>query len=287
MPGEEFIAKLHTPDISPQTNELLSTQVIPGCLRPIEKFDLSRIPPPRPPTRQASFNDDLVLGHFRSSPMTWADEQRKGIQFNTPHASSHADHVFQVVKEPFRLSGPIPLPGEIISSLEFLSSYSDEKIRGIWAEQFSRLSGLISAAAPTQEAWNSSAPSLRPVAGSIKTVALSFLMDSMGLGGSRWIRQFIYGFDVIGSFSQSSVLPLNIRASFPLDPEIFGFGRAARFSSRARASGSPPMLATCGARRLHRWPAAGSRPPSFRRGRKPLGLGFRPGQRGFQIPGHP
>ena len=105
-----------------------------------------------PPSRPASFNDDLVLGHFR------AGEQRDGSQFNIPNASSRADHVLQAAKEPFHLSDPIPIPGEIISSVDFLSSYPGEQIRGIWDEQFPRLAELISAASPAQEVWNSFNP---------------------------------------------------------------------------------------------------------------------------------
>ena len=82
-------------------------------------------------------------------------------------------------------------------------------------------------------------PPIRSSAGSIKTVALFPLMDSLGLGGGRWIRQFIYGFDVVGSFSQSSVFPRNIRPCAPLDPEIFGCDRPTRFPTRARAPGYP------------------------------------------------
>ena len=91
-----------------------------------------------------------------------------------------------------------------------------------------------------QEHWDSFIPpEIRPASRSIKTVALSFLMDSIGIGGSRWIRQFIYGFDVTGSISQRFVVPRNLKIHPPLDPEIFGCDRAARFSTRARASCIP------------------------------------------------
>ena len=91
-----------------------------------------------------------------------------------------------------------------------------------------------------QEHWDSFIPQTsRPAPGSIKTVALSFLMDPLGLGGGRWIRQFAHGFDVAGTFSQRLVFPRNFKIHPPLDTDIFGCDRAARFSTRARASGFP------------------------------------------------
>lgn len=78
----------------------------------------------------------------------------------SPMPLSHSDHVFQAAKEPFRLSYPIPRPGEIISSAEFLRPYSDVEISDLWIVQFSRLPELITADAPTQEVWDSCIPPL-------------------------------------------------------------------------------------------------------------------------------
>ena len=114
-------------------------------------------------------------------------------------------------------------------------------------------------APPKHEVWNSfTLPSLRLVAGSIRTVALSFLMDSLGIGGSRWIRQFIYGFDLVGSFSQTSVFPGDFKASPPHFPDIFGCDRAPRLCSRARASPFPHSRHLRGEAMAHvacGWPA--------------------------------
>ena len=69
-----------------------------------------------------SFNDDLRLSTFTSSNMTWAGQQKKGIQFNIPDASPYLDHVDRAMREPFHLSDEIPLPGEVMDSLQFIQS---------------------------------------------------------------------------------------------------------------------------------------------------------------------
>ena len=69
----------------------------------------------------------------------------------------------------------------------------------VWGDLFPRLPDLASAAVQVQERWDSPiSPAPRSATGSIKIADLSFLMDSIGLGGGSWIRQFIYGFGDTG-----------------------------------------------------------------------------------------
>ena len=133
---------------------------------------------------------------------------------------------------------------------------------------------LLSAAS-AQEVWNSCIrPSHRPVAGSVRAVVLSTLLDSLGIGGSRWIRQFIYGFDLVGSFSQASASPRDCKESPPLGPWIFGGDRAFRFLARVGLgiSARPSFMGRIdgsGGPRLARGP------PPLRCGRAPLAIGLR------------
>ena len=135
---------------------------------------------------------------------------------------------------------PPPIPDEIISSVGILSSYLDDRIRAVWAEQFGRLSALMSAAAPLQAHWGSCIPpEIRPATGSINTLALFFLMDSLWLGGGRRVRQFIYGFDVTGAFARRAVFPRNLKIRPILDTDISARYHAARFSTGLRTPGFP------------------------------------------------
>ena len=71
----------------------------------IEQLHSDRIPELTSPV---SYNDDLHLSCFAPDRTKWAGEQRKGIAYNIPDATSHADHVYKAMKQPFHLSTPTP-----------------------------------------------------------------------------------------------------------------------------------------------------------------------------------
>ena len=79
--------------------------------------------------------------------------------------------------------------------------------------------------------------SIRSAPTGIKAVATQHLMTQLGLGGSKWMRQFIYGFDVMGAFSHDGVFPPSGKTLKPCPPERAFEGSADIFGARAKASG--------------------------------------------------
>ena len=110
--------------------------------------------------------------------------------------------------EPFHLADETPLPGEVKASLSLIKNTEPGKILQFWRAQLRRLRKLAAAAAPTQAARGALIPdSIRPAAGRIKIVTISRLLRQLNMGGQSWIKQFIYGFDIVGTFSQEGIFP--------------------------------------------------------------------------------
>ena len=77
---------------------------------------------------------------------------------------------------------------------------------------------------------------IKPATGNLKTAKLAHLADSLGMGGGKWIRQFTYGFPIVGNLSRFGVYP---RGDTPTPaPSIKGiWGNASkRFVERASHS---------------------------------------------------
>ena len=175
---------------------------------------------------------------FTPSKTVWAGEQRRGPHFNIVGASSHTDHVHRAMAEPFHLADDIPLPADVMEAVTFLNGTADSAIRTRWADQLDRLARLDEACDPLQRLWNSHIPpELAKVTGPIRSVTLLHLMSQLQMGGDRWLKQFIYGFRVRGTFSQSGIFPIDPKISPPPRSDTFLDDAADRFASRAKASG--------------------------------------------------
>ena len=170
--------------------ELLPTTMPSGLMPPtIDSYQGISHPTP---TRPDSFNNDLVMTSFVKGAKTWAGQQRRGIQYNIPDATSKLDHVDRASREPFHLSDRIPIPDEIEESILFVNSTPTDEVLQYWDDQLARLEVLISASAPCQAEWDGMIPDrIRPASGFIKTVALTELLHQYGMKGATWMQQFI------------------------------------------------------------------------------------------------
>ena len=200
----------------------------------IPSFDVKAVPFLR---KHESCNEDLFLGSFTKSNLIWAGSQKKG----TPPAfaaESYLDHIDQALKQDFPLSSPIPLPPEVIASLDWISTTDPKAVMAFWREQLSSLTRLVTAAAPIQASWASSVPTeLLGAQPRFCSVAFHQLLHHFGLGGDRWISQFIFGFPTVGSFSQEGVFPLSEKHPAPAPVATLWRSSVKRFMERSRASG--------------------------------------------------
>ena len=123
------------------------------------------------------------------------------MAFNINDATADTDHVEEAMREPFHLSAPASLPPEAISAADYLSRTPVSDIVSGWKSQIRRLKDLVHACEPMQAEWDRATPRpLRDASSGIKSVARPHLMSQFGLGGSRWTKQFIYGFEFMGAF---------------------------------------------------------------------------------------
>ena len=188
--------------------------------------------------KPVSYSDDITLSHYVASNRTWAGEQRKGAHYNITCAISRTDHVERAMLEPFHLAGEIPIPPDVTRAIDFISPTPDRSIRKFWNIQLSRLKSLVKGGADTQLSWDSCRPqSVADAQSPIRTVSIAQLLALLGVGGDKWLKQFIYGFDIIGRLSQRGEFPADPKVKCPGDiSTIFDTCRS-RFVTRARNSG--------------------------------------------------
>ena len=103
---------------------------IPANIPP-ETFDSEFVKQARIPTfnpekvpflkKHASYNEDLFLSSFTKSNLIWSGVQKKGTSPSF-EANSPLEHISLALKQEFPLSAPIPLPTEVVTSLDWLST---------------------------------------------------------------------------------------------------------------------------------------------------------------------
>ena len=188
------------------------------------------------PTIEA--NDDLKLTSYRPSRLVWAGEQRRGVNLTIEDATSPENHVDRAMGLEFFLAADIPLPSEIPPALEFINKNDPGNLKAFWPSQLGKLSLLVEKCAPAQTIWDASKPeSIKGTGGELKTVALLQLMRNKDLGGAEWIKQFTFGFPIVGTLSQKGVYPTDPSIGQAPDlSEIWNL-RTERFRNRATRSG--------------------------------------------------
>ena len=101
-----------------------------------------------------------------------------------------------------------PIPSEIADSVSFFCAHSDSAILCLCRAHLRRRMALVRAAGPLQDARYPCTPAdCRSETGSVNIAAHSHSTDQGGVGGKRWIRQFVCSFDIVGAFSQSDLFP--------------------------------------------------------------------------------
>ena len=188
-----------------------------------------------------SYNDDVKLEHYTSASRTYLGEQRKGITDDHPNASTLRELVSEALSAKFFLAQKFPLPRSTSKSFTFLSQCFPKEISRFWTAQLADLQALVEQASRLEEEWRTLIPpATKPAAGHINLSAFYSLMRDAQLGGSSWIRRFIFRFPLVGALSQNRAYPADSRppSHERLSPaELFASARA-RFDERARKAGN-------------------------------------------------
>ena len=128
-PTEPPTDKETTQDSVRNLNEFIRNATIPI-------FSVDGLPSPDRPT---SYNDDLRLGSFRPIRYTWAGEQRKGISTHIADSSPIEGHIKKATESDFSLAKEIPLPPEVLRSLDIVARSNPQALRAWWKLQLERV----------------------------------------------------------------------------------------------------------------------------------------------------
>ena len=133
----------------------------------------------------------------------------------------------------------MPLPESTNAAVSFIAKTDGAAAKAFWSEHLSRLGSLVAVADQINSQWGDLIPSeIRPSAGKLKLAAFLSHMLRSGLGGSRWWRQFIFGFELAGVLSQSGTSPVDSRTDDKLpasDVKLFSAAQS-RFRERPNAA---------------------------------------------------
>ena len=114
-------------------------------------------------------------------------------------ATSIDDHIQRAIKEDFYLDKEIPLPGELAESIRFINNSNPRATRHWWELQSERVGNLVEELGETQKLWGAQTPDcIAAATGELKTVSLLAHSLNCNLGGRGWIKQFTYGFPLVG-----------------------------------------------------------------------------------------
>ena len=221
--------------VTPHTNRLVGS--LPTQTSATE-FDLSGLafgPLPLPSTDYSVYNDDLITEHYSPSPYSYSGAQRKGISEPFPSVASYEAHVAAALGAPFPLHEPTPLPRDLSLALLFNRDNDIATVREFRNRQLTTLRTLAQESLTTTERMYAFTPAeIRPATGLVNIALLAHLLDFTGMGGTRWILQFIVGFPLTGRLHQSRAFPLDTDSpELFANPELLLPPNASRFRARS------------------------------------------------------
>ena len=149
------------------------------------------------------------------------------------------EHVKLAMSSPFFLSLKTPHPFSVSDSLSF-SAGSPSDLTPFWSEQLKRTKQLLMGTTPfDSDRKQLSPPEIRSATGNLQISPLMSLMYQHNMGGSAWLRQFIFGFKLIGAFSQKHTFPRSekLKNTTPISAQHIMQASSRRFTERARESG--------------------------------------------------
>ena len=127
------------PSSPPRSKGIFRGPFVSNCN--LELLRPTHLSPPGPQTRLES--EDVKVGRYQSSPLTYMGDQRKGVRDPPPQSSSHQDHLERSLDEPFPMALDMPLPKDVSSAIEFLARNRVESLVTFWAPQIHALKDLV------------------------------------------------------------------------------------------------------------------------------------------------
>ena len=190
------------------------------------------------PQKLVSYNNDLTGESYEKSRHHVSGAQRKVMSERIIDAHDRRDHMFKARSAEFFPPNDIKLPKDSEQALQLHATTPAGQIRSFRARQPAKLASLSQMAAPAQAARGALIPPDTSYhAGRIRPAVLEPLLSAQGMGGSRWLRQFVFGFPIIGQLDQEGVFPQSTKElPTPITTESLFNGAASRFADRTSRS---------------------------------------------------
>ena len=138
---------------------------------------------------------------------------------------------------PFRLSDPVPQPDDLSAALDYAKSTTGLRLLRFRKRKITRLRAIRAPPIPPHAIWVDASPPEILEATGVHTTLITHLRARLGDGGSRWVGNFVHGFDAMGAFPQEVVCPSGASVAPPLSVGSPLFGATDICAPRAQASG--------------------------------------------------
>ena len=195
---------------------------------------------PDPHTSYGRYNDDLVISHYQPAVRSFSGTQRKGLAEPFPGAESYDSHIQAALNAIFPMSDPTPLPEDLRNALYFNRGNPPETVAAFRSAQLKRMRIIADECRHETDRWYSFAPEpIKSSVGKIHIALLAHISRFTRMRGTNWLMQFVTGFPITGTLSQSGVFPADT-APFqgPIDPESLFETKSSRFRMRAPKANS-------------------------------------------------
>ena len=240
IPSEDELSRRFSTKGAPKWTSVLSEEIPNEEFKGHRNFILraslglfvaGSLPGPFP---EASYNDDINIPHYKACSRAYAGVQRKGIRDDHPDATTIIEHVRAALEAPFFLAQEIELPPALNRAVCFMATTPTNTIKEFWYKQVHDLKNIKKCTMPVLERWRQLTPDTLKGVSIVDPAMLSFLFRKFGLGGSKWLKQLIFGFPITGVLSQEGAYPLDSRVKLTtLDKETVLESTFDRFRQRA------------------------------------------------------
>ena len=117
----------------------------------------------------------------------------------------------------FPLDDKAHLPQDVYEAIDFVTQNDADVLKEFWENQISRLEEIEYRCREATKRWRESlSTDQMKVQGKINLPLLAIMLEKLGMGGQKWVKQFQDGFPIVGDLEEPGVYP----AQECPDPEI-------------------------------------------------------------------
>ena len=127
----------------------------------------------------------------------------------------------------FPLDDKAHLPQDVYEAIDFATQNDADVLKEFWENQISRLEEIEYRCRGATERWRESlSTDQMKVQGKINLPLLAIMLEKLGMGGQKWVKQFQEGFPIVGDLEEPGVYPVHECPDPEISPDrLFGSAR--------------------------------------------------------------